>query len=200
VQQVILEVKNALDNLTTNYRLIEQERINRIAAAESLRVLQVQKEKGQGGFTIERLETELNQQERLANAERGEIQALVDYAISLAESHRAMGTTLQRNRIDFVVPDAPAQVADRPLWELLGEQLGTDGTDQGEDSPAQAPHGTRDEGASEQEESAPATSEDESIEAPVGDVDSPTGGEEGSDAGSPGEDADGGEGGDTGRP
>ncbi len=200
VQQVILEVKNALDNLTTNYRLIEQERINRIAAAESLRVLQVQKEKGQGGYTIERLETELNQQERLANAERGEIQALVDYAISLAESHRAMGTTLQRNRIDFVVPDAPGEVPDRPLWELLGEELRTDGTEQSEASPAQTPHGTRDDGASEQEESAPAMIEDESSEAPTDDTESPAGGEEGSDAGSPDEGGDGGGGADEGRP
>ncbi len=140
VQQVILEVKNALDNLTTNYRLIEQERINRIAAAESLRVLQVQKEKGPGGYTIERLETELNQQERLANAERGEIQALVDYAISLAESHRAMGTTLQRNRIDFVVPDAPGQIPDRPLWELLDDEADTVDSGDGEQTAAESSH------------------------------------------------------------
>ena len=69
------------------------------------RHLQVRKENLQGGYSIEQLETELNQQERLSNAERDEVQALVDYAVSLAESHQAMGTTLQRNRVDFVVPD-----------------------------------------------------------------------------------------------
>ncbi len=104
-QQVLLEVKNALNNLETNFRLIEQEKLNRIAQAENLRVLEVRKENLQGGYSIEQLETELNQQERLSNAERDEVQALVDYAVSLAESHQAMGTTLQRNRVEFVVPD-----------------------------------------------------------------------------------------------
>jgi len=104
VQQVLVEVKNALNNVRTNFLLIEQEKINRLAQAENLRVLEVQKQNREGGFTIERLETELNQQERLANAERAEIQAIVDYAISLGEGHQAMGTTLERNRIDFVLP------------------------------------------------------------------------------------------------
>ncbi len=104
-QQVLLEVKNSLNNLKTNFELIEQEKLNRIAQAENLRVLQVRKENLPGGYSIEQLETELNQQERLSNSERDEIQALVDYAVSLAESHQAMGTTLRRNRVDFVVPD-----------------------------------------------------------------------------------------------
>ncbi len=103
-QQVLLEVKNSLNNLETNFKLIEQEKLNRIAQAENLRVLEVRKENLQGGYSIEQLETELNQQERLSNAERDEIQALVDYAVSLAESHQAMGTTLKRNRVEFVVP------------------------------------------------------------------------------------------------
>ncbi|MCW5753815.1 MAG: TolC family protein [Phycisphaeraceae bacterium] len=106
VQQVTLEVKNALDNAVTSYQLIEQRKIARLAAAETLRVLLTQK-RTTGGFTIERLEVELNRQEGLANAERAEVQAMVDYNVSIAELHSAMGLLLERNRIRFVVPDNP---------------------------------------------------------------------------------------------
>jgi len=105
IQQIVLEIRNALDNTMTNYELIGQRRISRIAAAESLRTLLAEKETT-AGFTIERLEQELDRQESVANAERNEIQAKVDYNISLAELHAAMGTTLERSRIEFDVPDA----------------------------------------------------------------------------------------------
>lgn len=104
VQQVLIEVKNALNNVTTNYRLIEQTRISRLAASEELRSLRIENEKLRG-LTVERLDLELNRQESLASAERDEIAALTDYNISIAEMAAAMGTALERNRIDFVVPE-----------------------------------------------------------------------------------------------
>ena len=106
VQNAVLEVKNAIDDVVTNYRLIEQARISRLAAGESVRSLLVEKELTDRGYTVERLEVELGRQDALAAAERTEVQALVDYNRAIAELHRAMGTTLTRNRIDFVVPDA----------------------------------------------------------------------------------------------
>ena len=106
VQQVALDVKNALDDVVTNYRLIEQARLSRIAAAEALRTLLVEKELTDRGYTVERLDLELSQQEALAAAERAEVAALIDYQVSLAELARAQGTALERNRIDFVAPDA----------------------------------------------------------------------------------------------
>ncbi|MEM7754850.1 MAG: TolC family protein [Planctomycetota bacterium] len=106
IQSVVLDVKNALDDVVTNYKLIEQARLSRIAAAEALRTLLVEKELTDRGFTVERLDLELNQQEALAAAERAEVAALIDYQIALAELSRATGITLERNRIDFVVPDA----------------------------------------------------------------------------------------------
>ncbi|MCB9844732.1 MAG: TolC family protein [Phycisphaeraceae bacterium] len=106
VQQVIGEIKRTLDNVVTNYELIELEAVSRLAAAELLRVLDVQKQQ-RTGFTIETLETELNRQEGLANAERREIQALIDFNISIAELHQAMGSSLERNSIDFLAPDTP---------------------------------------------------------------------------------------------
>lgn len=104
VQQIVLELRNSLDNALTNYELIAQRRIARIAAAESLRALIAEKETT-GGFTIERLEIEFGRQETLAQSERDEVRALTDYNVSIAELHAALGTTLERNRIEFVVPD-----------------------------------------------------------------------------------------------
>lgn len=105
VQEIVLEVKNALDDVITNYKLIEQARSSRIAAAESVRTLLVEKELTNLGYTVERLNIELGRQDSLAAAERAEVQALIDYNTAIARLHRATGTTLERNRINFVVPD-----------------------------------------------------------------------------------------------
>ncbi len=105
IQQVMLEVKNSLDDVETNYSLIDQRRLSRIAAAEVLRSLLVEKQTI-GAYTVERLDLELNRQESLAQAERDEVQALTDYHSAIADLYAATGTSLERNRIDFVVPDA----------------------------------------------------------------------------------------------
>jgi len=105
VQLVALEVRTALRNLDTNYRLIEQTRVARLAAAENLRTLQVQEQTIQS-LTPDFLDLKLRRQDALSVAELREIQALVDYSTALAELHRSMGTSLERNRIRFVVPDA----------------------------------------------------------------------------------------------
>lgn len=106
VQDAVLAVKIAVDDVKTNYRLIEQARASRIAAAEALRTLLVEKELTDRGYTVERLDLELSQQDALAAAERAEVQSLIDYNRAIAELHRATGTTLERNKINFVVPDA----------------------------------------------------------------------------------------------
>lgn len=105
VQQIVLELKTALNNVATNYRLIEQTKAARFAAAEVLRALLVEKETI-GRYTVERLDLEFNRQEGLANAEREEIRALTEYNIAIAEWTAAQGTTLERNGIAFVVPTA----------------------------------------------------------------------------------------------
>lgn len=114
VQQVVLEVKNALDNVATNYKLIEQTRTSRYAATEVLRALLVEKETIRG-YTVERLDLELNRQESLANAEREEVAALIDYNVALADLASATGTALERNRIDFKVDDPPAEGWKTPM-------------------------------------------------------------------------------------
>lgn len=105
IQQIVLEIKNALNNVTTNYRLIEQTRVSRLAASEVLRALLVEKETI-GRYTVERLDLEFQRQEALSSAERQEVEALTNYNIALADLAAAQGTALARNGIAFVVPDA----------------------------------------------------------------------------------------------
>jgi outer membrane protein TolC len=106
VRSVVLDVRTALDNLVVSSKLIEQARLSRLAQAEALRALQVEKELTDRGYSVERLNIELNQQEALAAAEIAEIAAVIDYNRAVARLHEATGTALERNRIDFVAPDA----------------------------------------------------------------------------------------------
>ncbi|MCA9276341.1 MAG: TolC family protein [Phycisphaerales bacterium] len=105
-QNIVLEVKNALNAVTTNGALIEQSSLSRVAQGEALRALMVEKELTNNGYSVERLNLELNQQESLASAEIAEASALTNYNKSIVDLYAAMGTILRRNRIDFVVPDA----------------------------------------------------------------------------------------------
>jgi outer membrane protein TolC len=105
IQQVTLEVKNAMRDVVTGYQLIEQTRTARVAAAENLRALTVQIETT-GGYTAFNLDQWLNRQSLLAAAELEEAQALISYNIAVARLHSVLGTTLTRNNIEFDVENA----------------------------------------------------------------------------------------------
>ena len=105
VQQVTLEVKNALRDVVTGYELIAQTRTARVAAAENLRALRVQIETT-GGYTAFNLDQWLTRQQLLATAEIGEMQALANYNIAIARLYAAIGKSLERNGIRFVVPES----------------------------------------------------------------------------------------------
>ena len=104
-QSIVLDVKVALNAIVTNNALIAQSNLSRVAQGEALRSLAVEKEFKNLGYSVERLNLELNQQEALANAEISEAAALTNYNNAIVDLHKAMGTTLDRSRIDFVVPD-----------------------------------------------------------------------------------------------
>ncbi|MEO1584743.1 MAG: TolC family protein [Planctomycetota bacterium] len=102
IQQVTLEVKNALRDVVTGYQLIEQTRTARVAAAENLRALTVQIETT-GGYTAFNLDQWLNRQLQLAGAELEEAESLISYNIAVARLHSVLGTTLTHNAIEFDV-------------------------------------------------------------------------------------------------
>jgi outer membrane protein TolC len=126
IQQVVGDVKGALDRVVLNYRLIDQTRASRVANAESLRVHLVEKQELQG-YTVERLNLELQKQDLLASSERQEVQALADYNTAIADLFAAMGTLLERNQIQFVVPTA-AEVLEDAHESSFWYPAGTGGT------------------------------------------------------------------------
>ncbi|MEX0776607.1 MAG: TolC family protein [Phycisphaeraceae bacterium] len=103
-QDVVLEVKNAMRNLLTAYELIGSSRAGRRAAADNLRAIERQEEAGVALTPEFLLDLKLNSQQRLADAETQEVQALADYNTSIAAYYRALGTLLERSGIEFQDP------------------------------------------------------------------------------------------------
>jgi outer membrane protein TolC len=131
-RQVIDDVKSSLRDVDTAYRLIEQSRSSRLAAAENLRTLLVEKELTRA-LTADFLDLEFTRQEALAQAELAEVQALIDYAIAIAELDASTATSLARRGIDVEPPSADELLTEEPLFPLerdrdamrrLGEPLG----------------------------------------------------------------------------
>lgn len=102
-QDVTSDVLTAFRDVKTNYQLIEQAAASRLAATERLRVLAVEK-KFTRENSISLLNEELRFQDALANAEREEIRAITDYNTAVARLFAATGTSLERNRVDLVMP------------------------------------------------------------------------------------------------
>ena len=100
-QDVVLDVKNALRNIITQYELIGAARAARRAAADNLRGINVQQEAGVELTPEFLLDLKLSAQQRLADAETQEIQALTDYMVAISELFRVQGTLLERNGILF---------------------------------------------------------------------------------------------------
>ena len=114
VQTAITETKSALDQTLDSYKRISQTADARLAASEVLRVLLLEKQFDQG-ISVERLDLELNRQESLSNAEREEVQSYVEYNSNLTDLFAAMGTLLERNRINVIVP-----TSSDVQWEAAG--------------------------------------------------------------------------------
>jgi outer membrane protein len=114
IQQIVAETKRALRLLVTNYRLIEQTRVSRYAESENLRSFLVERQLIIG-LTVQAMDIEFRRQESLAQAEREEIAALIDYMTALAQLYTAMGTALEHNRIEFSIPEADDPLAEGGL-------------------------------------------------------------------------------------
>ncbi len=130
VQQVVRDVKSSLRSVIRNYKLIEQRRNSRIAAAESLRTLEVENKEIRERSS-ERLELEFNRQESLSNAERLEMQTITDFNIAVAQLYASMGTALERNNIAFVAPTTEGALLPRystDYWASWGQNNEADTT------------------------------------------------------------------------
>jgi outer membrane protein len=130
-QQITGQIFSSLRNLLTSYAQIEQTRNSRLAAANSYRAFRIEKEIKLGN-TVDSLNLEFQRQDALAQAELQEVAAITNYNVSIAELYAASGTTLERNRIEFKVPDIgttpPARTRrpertgkDAPMPSLIAE-------------------------------------------------------------------------------
>ena len=104
VQQVVLEVKQALRDVVTNYELIQATRSFRVAQAENLRALMVRE--ALVGMTPEFLNLMFQRQETLATARQQELLAKVNFDQSVAQLYRAMGTGMRMHQIELETLDA----------------------------------------------------------------------------------------------
>ncbi len=103
VRNAVFVVKDALRSVVTDYALIEQTRVARVAAAENLRTLLVE-EQTLRGLTPDFLNLKLNRQESLAQAELEEAIAIFDYKFSLAQYYDSIGVSLDRLGITLTIP------------------------------------------------------------------------------------------------
>ena len=107
IQEVVLDVKNAIRDIAAGYALVAQARNFRLAQAENLRSLEALRET-LAALTPEFLNLLFQRQERLGEAQFQELKAMAVYNLSIAELGRATGSGLEANGIDLVVvgPDA----------------------------------------------------------------------------------------------
>ena len=105
VQSAVLDVRNALQDAAAAFRLIGQTRAQRLAAAENMRALDIDEE-NIPQLTPEFLALKFFRQDGLAIAQVAEAVALADYNVAIANLYAAMGTALERNRIELKVVDA----------------------------------------------------------------------------------------------
>ena len=104
VQSAVLDVRNALQDAAASYRLIAQTRAQRLAAAENMRALALDEE-NIPQLTPEFLALKFFRQDGLAVTQVAEAAALADYNVAIANLHAAMGTGLERNRIELSLVD-----------------------------------------------------------------------------------------------
>ncbi len=116
VQQAVVDVKSALDRTITSYLQISQTQLARISAAETLRVLEVRETlRHRHHRRTPRLGTPTARIPRPLRA-RGSRGPRPAQLAARRPLQRSMGTTLERNRVNLVVPssaDVPWSAPDR---------------------------------------------------------------------------------------
>jgi outer membrane protein TolC len=106
IDQVSLDVKTALRETETTWEEVYATRKARFAAADALRAVQ-QREEGGEALTYTFVDLKLNTQQRYAEAQQAEVQAITNYNRALAKLELAKGTLLRYNNV--VMDEAPIQ-------------------------------------------------------------------------------------------
>ena len=107
IQTTILDVKTNMRKLMDNAELISATRTARLATAESLRALEVERDT-LASLTPTFLNLLFSTQAQLATARTNEFQAIVNYNTSVAELYQSMGIILDMHQINIEVLDEHA--------------------------------------------------------------------------------------------
>ncbi len=106
VDQVSLDVKTAWRDVETKWEEMEAARAARFAAADALKAVE-QREEGGEALTYTFVQLKLDTQQRYADAQAAEVQAISDYNRALMKLEFAKGTLLRYNNV--VMEEAPIQ-------------------------------------------------------------------------------------------
>jgi outer membrane protein TolC len=106
VDQVSLDVKTAWRDVETKWEQMEAARSARFAAADALKAVE-QREEGGEALTYTFVQLKLDTQQRYADAQAAEVQAISDYNRALMKLEFAKGTLLRYNNV--VMEEAPIQ-------------------------------------------------------------------------------------------
>jgi outer membrane protein TolC len=110
VEQVALDVKIAARNIETTWILVAENRKARFSAEAALTAIQ-EREDANEPLTPEFVQLKLDTQERLAEAQQAESEAVANYNIALAQLEQAKGTLLRYNNV-LMEQQSDAQNAD----------------------------------------------------------------------------------------
>lgn len=98
IEQVSLEVKTALRNVETTWNEIATNHQAVLANADALNAILV-RERNKEPLTYSFVQLKLDTQNRLADAERAEAQAVAGYCIAIASLERAKGTLMRYDNV-----------------------------------------------------------------------------------------------------
>ena len=107
IQQAILDVKTSMREVIDNAEYINATRVARLATAEYLRALEVERET-LASLTPTFLNLIFSAQASLATARSDEFQAISSFNTSVVQLHRAMGTVLDMHQIGLQQIDEDA--------------------------------------------------------------------------------------------
>jgi len=99
VDQISQEVKTAAREVETTWNEMANDRQAVFAAEDALRGLVQREESGLDPISPASIDTKLNQQQQLADAQRNEAEAISNYNLAIARLEQAKGTLLKYNNI-----------------------------------------------------------------------------------------------------
>jgi outer membrane protein TolC len=109
--QVAVQLRERIRQVETAYEEMKAQKLAVGASRNQLEALDATEQLR--GLTPEFLQVKLNAQESLANAERAELRATIDYNVALVEVARAAGTVLELNRVRIAMPATPQDATDQ---------------------------------------------------------------------------------------